>query len=66
MHEQEDNEYYLDSTLVACSNQERIDQVLLLSNGYLYKQLDHIKKTIIDDLIQQTRRIVSRMSLWKT
>jgi hypothetical protein len=25
-------------------NQERIDQVLLLSNGYLWKQLDHKKK----------------------
>jgi hypothetical protein len=37
--------------------------VLLLSIGYLWKQLDHIEKTIIDDLILQTRRRVSRMSL---
>jgi hypothetical protein len=40
--------------------------VLPLSNGYLLKQLDHMKKIIIDDLIQQTRRRVSRMSLWNT
>jgi hypothetical protein len=42
-----------------------IDQVLLLSNEYLWKQLDHLKKTIIDNLIQQIRRD-SRMILWKT
>jgi hypothetical protein len=30
---------------------KEIDQVSLLGNGYLWKQLDHIKKTIIDDLI---------------
>jgi hypothetical protein len=40
--------------------------VLLLNNGYLWKQLDHKKKTLIDDLIQQTRRRVSRMNIWKT
>jgi hypothetical protein len=34
-------------------NQERIDQVLLISIGYLWKQLDHNKK-------------FSRMNLWKT
>jgi hypothetical protein len=34
-------------------NQERIDQVLLLSIGYLWKQLDHKKK-------------IFKMSLWKT
>jgi hypothetical protein len=39
--------------------------VLHLSNVYLWKQLDYIKKTIIDCLIQQIRR-VSRISLWKT
>jgi hypothetical protein len=44
---------------------KRIDQVLLLSNGHLWNQLDHMKKIIIDDLIQQTRGRVSRMSLWK-
>jgi hypothetical protein len=43
-----------------------IDQVLLLSNEYLWKQLDHMKKTIIYDLIQQLKRRVSRMTLWKT
>jgi hypothetical protein len=40
-----------------------IDQVLLLSNIYLWKQLDHMKKIIFYDLIQQTRREVSRISL---
>jgi hypothetical protein len=43
-----------------------IDQVLLLSNEYLWKQLDHMKKIIIYDLIQQLKRRVSRMTLWKT
>jgi hypothetical protein len=40
-----------------------IDQVLLLSNIYLWKQLYHMKKIIFYDLIQQTRREVSRISL---
>jgi hypothetical protein len=46
-------------------NQKMIYQVLFISNGYLWKQLDHMRKTITDDLIQQTKRRVSIMILWK-
>jgi hypothetical protein len=43
--------------------QERIDQVLFLSNKYLWKQLDHMKKTTHDSLIQQKGRRFLIMSL---
>jgi hypothetical protein len=33
-------------------NQERIDQVLLLSIGYLWKQLDHKKKVFKNESIK--------------
>jgi hypothetical protein len=33
-------------------NQERIDQVLLLSIGYLWKQLDHKKKLFKNDFMK--------------
>jgi hypothetical protein len=36
-------------------NQERIDQVLLLSIGYLWKQLDHKKKVFKNEYIQDMK-----------
>ncbi len=36
-------------------NQERIDQVLLLSIGYLWKQLDHKKKVFKNESIEDMK-----------
>jgi hypothetical protein len=33
-------------------NQERIDQVILLSIGYLWKQLDHKKKVLKNEYME--------------
>ena len=36
-------------------NQEMIDQVLLLSNGYLWKQLDHMKKSFKNESMEDMK-----------
>jgi hypothetical protein len=36
-------------------NQERIDQVLLLSVGYLWKQLDHKKKVFKNESMEDMK-----------
>ncbi len=36
-------------------NQERIDQVLLLSIGYLWKQLDHKKKVFKNESMEDMK-----------
>jgi hypothetical protein len=38
--------------LCLAHNQERIDQVLLLSIGYLWKQLDHKKKVFKNESME--------------
>jgi hypothetical protein len=36
-------------------NQERIDQVILLSIGYLWKQLDHKKKVLKNESMEDMK-----------
>jgi hypothetical protein len=50
---QEDNECTWSNTIWLLIIKKWIDQVLLLSNEYLWKQPDHMKKTIIDIPIQK-------------
>jgi hypothetical protein len=41
--------------LCLAHNQDRIDQVLLLSNGYLWKYLDHKKKIFKNESIKDMK-----------
>jgi hypothetical protein len=44
--------------LCLAHNQDRIDQVLLLSIGYLSKQLDHKKKIFKNEYMEDMKRCV--------
>jgi hypothetical protein len=44
--------------LCLAHNQDRIDQVLLLSIGYLWKQLDHKKKIFKNEYMEDMKRCV--------
>jgi hypothetical protein len=46
-------------------NQERIDQVLLLSNKYLWKQLDHKKKIFKNESIEDMKWCVRHDGSWR-
>jgi hypothetical protein len=46
-------------------NQERIDQVLLVSIGYLWKQLDHKKKFFKNESMKDMKYCVRQDGSWK-
>jgi hypothetical protein len=46
-------------------NQERIDQVLLLSIGYLWKQLDHKKKVFKNESMEDMKWCVRHDGSWR-
>jgi hypothetical protein len=46
-------------------NQERIDQVLLLSIGYLLKQLDHKKKVFKNESMEDMKCYVRHDGSWR-
>jgi hypothetical protein len=58
-HEKHMNKKKKNTTLVQhywpAHNQEKIDQVLLLSNGYLWKQLDHMKKVLKNESMKDMK-----------
>jgi hypothetical protein len=51
--------------LLLAHNQERIDQVLLLSIGYLWKQLDHKKKLFKNDFMKDMEWCVRHDGSWR-
>jgi hypothetical protein len=46
-------------------NQERIDQVLVLSIGYLWKQLDHKKKIFKNESMEDMKCCVRQDGSWR-
>jgi hypothetical protein len=46
-------------------NQERIDQVILLSIGYLWKQLDHNKKVFNNESMEDIKWCVKHDGSWR-
>jgi hypothetical protein len=51
--------------LCLAHNQDRIDQVLLLSNGYLWKYLDHKKKIFKNESIKDMKWYVRLGGSWR-
>jgi hypothetical protein len=51
--------------LCLAHNQERIDQVLLLSIGYLWKKLDHKKKVSKNEFIEDMKWCVRHDGNWR-